>query len=212
MSNLGKEMKALEADCRRMEDQRVKNWKEMVRPVLLANVVDLEKRCAMLKATMESEESQGMEHMMRLEEELNKSVDALDAIKRTLNFPFQEIALGQGGVYLGLTDFWLEHAAGGFSLELFPDDNLPIVKLTLCGTRNNDKGVTARASLEGFELVGDKGKRVPNIKFNNLQVSMAFTVDILMSFDVQACKWDIDPKNFKLAIVAFKGPYGLNKR
>lgn len=170
----------------------------------------LEKKAAALKSLLEKEAARG-ESIAALDEELRKVGEQLDQLKRMHYFPFSAIRLGQGGVYLGLQDFWLEYASGSFSLEISTEKGIPVIKVQLMGTHDNlAAGVAARAKLEGFKLVGDKGSGVPKLAFDNLTVTVAFSVTLRLHYDAKSAKWMLPKSDFKLKIISFKGPYGLN--
>jgi hypothetical protein len=52
---------------------------------------------------------------------------------------------------------------------------------------------------------------VPKLRFDLIKVTIAFTVSLLLSYDKKNSKWIADQKNFRISILSFKGPYGLNK-
>ena len=63
-----------------------------------------------------------------------------------------------------------------------------------------------------FKLAGDKGKGVPKINFDSLKVTIAVTVRMSLAFDVKAQLWTCPPRNFRIEVISFKGPYGINRR
>jgi hypothetical protein len=65
---------------------------------------------------------------------------------------------------------------------------------------------------EGFRLVGDKGKKVPKLGFENLKLSVSLTLQMTLSFDPNTKKWIMPSKGFNLKVLSFKGPYGINRR
>lgn len=214
LSAIGKQIKFVEAECKRDEELHLKVWKENVKPILETTIIDFEKKVTALKANIELEaKNKGIEHIQAMEEELNKLTTELDSIKRSLYFPFTELTVGQNGVYLALTDFWLEHLCGGISLQLSPDKLFPCIALKLGGARGaaQSKGVIARLQLEGFRLVGDKGKGVPKLSLSSMKLTIGFTADIKLIYNHAQRKWQCQSKDFKISILSFKGPYGLNR-
>jgi hypothetical protein len=72
--------------------------------------------------------------------------------------------------------------------------------------------VTVMFRSEGFRLVGDKGKKVPKLGFENLKLSVSLTLQMTLSFDPNTKKWIMPSKGFNLKVLSFKGPYGINRR
>ncbi len=54
----------------------------------------------------------GLEFVSKLEEELKIVNEKIECLKKEYFFPTSGLVLGQGGVYCGLDDLWLEQAAG----------------------------------------------------------------------------------------------------
>ncbi len=214
LTAIGKQIVFLESASKKAEDIRKKAWKDQAKPKLEAQVAELEKKIASIKSQLEREAFNDANHINRLDEDLRLIVEQLDSSKRKLYFPTSPITLGQGGVYLGLTDFWLEESCGSFSLELSTVQNTPIIRVQLAGTSElgEDAGVTARVKIEGFKLVGDKGKGVPKISFDNLNITVAFSVMLKLSYDQVSNQWRLPKSDLILKIISFKGPYGLNRR
>jgi hypothetical protein len=143
---------------------------------------------------------------------LEKKTVELDVAKRCLYFPYTDITLGTGGVYLALNDFWLEYCSGGYHIEITPDRAFPSISLRLRGVKGKEAaGVQARLQLEGFRLAGDKGKGVPKLNFSQIKVTIGFTADVVLKFNHKLSKWEINSKDFKINVVSFKGPYGINR-
>jgi hypothetical protein len=87
---------------------------------------------------------------------------------------------------MGLEDFWLEHASGSFSLDVTPDRKTPSIELVLSGTAANpDGGIVVRCKAQGFRLAGDKGMKVPKLKFDNLKVSLSLGCKLCFSYDAR---------------------------
>jgi hypothetical protein len=62
-----------------------------------------------------------------------------------------------------------------------------------------------------FSFFHKKGKNVPKLKFDNLMITIAFNFSASLQYSLEKSKWFIDPKQFQLNILSFKGPYGLNR-
>ena len=133
-------------------------------------------------------------------------------------------SLGNGGVYLALSDFWLDYASGSFYMELGKDRalNAPCIKLRLAGGKEKEPaadgaeaketGVQTKIKLEGFKLAGDKGKGVPKLAFDVINITVAFSLSMRLHYDMKAAKWCLPRSDMQLKILSFKGPYGLNRR
>lgn len=126
--------------------------------------------------------------------------------------------LGQGGKYAAFDDFWLEQASGHFILNLIPHKDTPHINLRLGGAnirsrkKSDTSGMVLTAKFEGFKLAGDSGTGVPKLKLDSVLVTIGLHVSIALDFNIAQRKWFTTPKNFRLEILSFKGPYGLNKR
>jgi hypothetical protein len=214
LSAIGKQIKFVEGECKKDEELRMKEWKEATKPKLELRILELEKKILEIKSLIEKEvgKESGLENSMKLEEQYVTAIDRLDATKRELYFPFTELTVGTGGVYLAITDFWVEYTSGSFFLELCPNKRSPEINIRLGGTKKSEvDGVMARLKVEGFRLAGDKGKNIPKLKFDSLMVTIAFNFSACLQYDVDKSKWFIDPKLFQVNILSFKGPYGLNR-
>jgi hypothetical protein len=157
-----------------------------------------------------------IDYINKLEEELNSTNEKLDAFKQQLYFPDSPYTFGQGGVYVAMQDYWVEHISGSFALSLLPSNGrlteYPQIRISLSGTKKNPTGgVTARVKVEGFKLMGDKGKNIPKLKFDVLKITIAFSFSAILQFHTKTNKWILDAKDFALSIISFKGPYGLNR-
>jgi hypothetical protein len=212
LSAIGKQIKFIEAEAKKAEDEKLKTWKEEVKPHLESTIADLEKRIGVIKQRIEKEADRGYAHVSKLEDDLEKKTVELDVAKRCLYFPYTDITLGTGGVYLALNDFWLEYCSGGYHIEITPDRAFPSISLRLRGVKGKEAaGVQARLQLEGFRLAGDKGKGVPKLNFSQIKVTIGFTADVVLKFNHKLSKWEINSKDFKINVVSFKGPYGINR-
>jgi hypothetical protein len=210
---IGKQIKFLEAESKKAEDARKKIWKDTEKPKLEQEISQLEKKLTALKQQLEKEAHKGLEHINVIDEEIRQILEKLDVLKQKLYFPFSPIRLGQGGVYLALTDFWLETTSGSFSIDINNDSNIPVIKLVLVGTYDNPSaGVIARLKVEGFKLAGDRGSGVPKLAFDSISITIAFSVSVRLYYDLKKQKWMLPKTDFSLKIISFKGPYGLNRR
>jgi hypothetical protein len=212
LAAIGKQIKFIESEAKKAEEEKLKTWKEEARPHLEATIANLEKKIVAIKKTIEKEAEKGYQHISKFEEELEKMIVELDVAKRCFYFPYTDITLGTGGVYLALDDFWLEYCSGGYHVEITPDRAFPNIGLRLRGVKGAEaSGVQARLQIEGFRLAADKGKGVPKLNFSQIKVTIGFTAEILLKFNHKLNKWEINSKDFKINVVSFKGPYGMNR-
>lgn len=141
LTAIGRRMRAIEEQCRKEDDAKMKEWNKRVAPTYKANIKELDGRIKALRKRINSEVSVGDAHIAALEEELLAHQEAQDATKRNLYFPNSALSLGSAGVYFALDDFWLELASGQFILDLVPSKESPQVILLLTGTADgNDSG------------------------------------------------------------------------
>lgn len=163
---------------------------------------------------IEREASKGPSHISTLEGVLKELNDELDIRKRKIYFPDSAIAIGSSGVYVGMNDFWLQQCSGHFVVNMVPKANAPSeISIYLSGTKNSPQsGVTVQLRIESFKLTGDKGTKVPGIRFDNLKLTVSLSLGMVLSFDTATKKWALPANKFDLKILSFKGPYGLNRR
>ena len=212
-SAIGKQIKLVEAEIKATEEQATKEFKTLIKPSLQQLITAMERRVAELRVqlTKVSNENVSLQYLSKLEDEMNQLNEKLDEKKKLLYLRTSEIKLGQAGVYLGLNDLWLEHASGHFSLDLIPDESLPSIDLKLSGSEGNKtSGLMLKLKAQDFKLVGDKGKGVPKINFDKLKITVGLSAHLRLSYDIDRGKWRAS--QFKISILSFKGPYGLNRR
>ena len=170
----------------------------------------------------------GNAHINSLEGILKEINNELDIKKRKVYLPDRAITLGSQGVYFGLNDFWLQLLSGHYSIKLLPKkDSHSEIDIILSGTQHhqhttsstttsttssNNNGVTIEFRIENFKLVGDKGKKIPKLQFENLKLAVSLQLHMTLSFDINTKKWLLPSKGFHLKILSFKGPYGINRR
>jgi hypothetical protein len=155
----------------------------------------------------------GLDHVTSLEEELKGYSNRLEEAKKKVYFPQSAIVIGQSGIYVAFDDFWLENASGHFEVDLIPSKDQPQVKITISGAKDAAGGIGIRLRVDGFKLAGDKGKRIPKLKMDNMKVLVSLRANISINYDVASSKWVVtNPKNFKLDLLSFKGPYGITQR
>ena len=214
LSAIGKQMKLLEASCRKQQEAKREEWKTSIAPGYKAQVKELEKRIDTLKKRLVVEAGMGIgvEHLSVLEEELKTHTQVYENFKRQLYFPNSTIALGENGVYFALDDFFLEHASGQFILDLVPGRQHPQIILLLTGTAVGDEsGVSIRLKVGKFKLKGDKGKGVPSLSFDTIKVTTVLRVTAMLSFDMNRRKWLCDSDNFSIDMLYFRGPFGIRQ-
>lgn len=140
--NIGKKMKALELECKKEDDLKMKEFHANIEPSYKRTIKELDQRISELRKRIQNEISIGDEHIALLEQELQAHLEVQDSTKRSLYFPNSNITLGSGGVYFALDDFWLEYASGQFILDLVPSKETPQIILLLTGAADgNDSGL-----------------------------------------------------------------------
>lgn len=214
LSAIGKQMKMLEASCKKQDEAKKEEWKNSIAPGYKAQVKELEKRIDTLKKRLVVEAGMGIgvEHLSVLEEELKTHTHVYESFKRQLYFPNSTVALGENGVYFALDDFFLEHASGQFILDLVPGRQHPQVILLLTGTAVGDEsGVSIRLKIGKFKLKGDKGKGVPSLSFDTIKVTTVLRVTAMLSFDMEKRKWVCGADNFSIDMLYFRGPFGIRQ-
>ena len=209
LTSIGKQIKLKEIEANQLEDSDNKDWQKYNKPALQIQITELEKYVNNLKSQIEIEVLKGLEYIIELEEELKNYSNRLEEVKKKYFFPQSPITLGQNGIYAALDDFWLENASGNFQLDLIPSKEKPSIKINVSGMNNT--GINIRIKAEGFKLAGDKGKRIPKIKMDNLKVTLSLKINIIINFDINSNKWVTNPKEFKVELLSFKGPYGLTQ-
>lgn len=214
---IGKQIKAIETECKTIDDSDNNDWLKYNKPALVIQIRELEKVCESLKQNIDKEVHKGLDYISKLEEELRHYTNRLEEAKKKFYFPHSLISLGQGGVYMAFDDFWLENASGHFDIDLVPSRDTPEFKIILTGSKDKDGningGMSFRLRVDGFKLAGDKGKRIPKFKFDEMKVLVSLRASIIIHYEVSISKWVIkNPKNFKIELLSFKGPYGISQR
>lgn len=212
---LGKQLRHMESECKKEQEDRSKVWRNTVKLVIEADIAALEKDCAQIVMQLDRESVVGNNAALlhELNRVLKEKTDCLDCKKREVYLPDSDFTFGQGGVYLGINDFWLQYASGQFELQFIPDKQAPRITLKLSGTKNDPTaGVRLKFQTEGFKLAGDKGKNVPKLQFSSLGITLALSLNMNIGFDIKTLKWLLPSKAFELKILSFKGPYGINRR
>lgn len=240
LSMLGKQIKLIEQEIKKQYENDQKIFKDKEKIDLEKKIQQLEKEILYTKQKMEilsksslnqtnitglnTSNNPILEQLNQLEKELNDLLTKIEIHKHDYYLPTSPIKLGQGGVYLGLNDFWLEYLSGQFSVQLMPDKNTPQIQVHLHSYQEDqsdggiktaapsNKGVTTKIKLEGFKLVGEKGKSIPKLNFDSLKITIAFEANITLFYDMKLSRWTTDSKHFHIKILSFKGPYGLNRR
>jgi hypothetical protein len=139
--NIGKQMKALELECKKEDDLKMKEFHANIEPSYKRTIKELDQRINELRKRIQNEIPIGNEHIALLEQELQAHLEVQDSTKRSLYFPNSNITLGSGGVYFALDDFWLEYGSGQFVLDLVPSKETPQIILLLTGAADgNDSG------------------------------------------------------------------------
>jgi len=210
---IGKQISLIEAFCKKDEEHAEQEWKKTEKPQLESQIKELEKSCANLNSRIEKEIHAGLEHINMLERDVKAHQEVLETVKKRYYFPNSSIVVGQGGVYAGLDDIWLEHASGHFEVELVPCKDRPQIKVILTSGNISDgeKGVSIRLKAEGFKLAGDKGKGIPKLSMSSIKLTLVLVANILIDYDHKLSKWVTSSKNFSIKIISFKGPYGTSK-
>jgi hypothetical protein len=214
---IGKQIKAIEAECKSMDDSDNSDWIKYNKPALVIQIRELEKVCEAFKEKIDKEVHKGLDHITALEEELRSYTNRLEEAKKKFYFPQSFMSIGQGGIYMALDDFWLENASGHFDIDLIPSKDAPEIQITLTGSKDKDGntsgGMSFRLRVDGFKLAGDKGKRIPKFKFDEMKVLVSLRASIFIHYEVNTSKWIVkNPKNFKIELLSFKGPYGITQR
>jgi hypothetical protein len=219
--NLGKKIFSTEMACKRDEERSIKKWNREQRPILMNEIKQYELDCNELRAFIDKEIDKGLDQISVYERKLNDKEQLMEAVKRKYHLPRSEIVLGNGGVYVGLDDLWIENISGLFQFELIPFsrntsnskyNEFPCIKIVLSGSDPVNSGVSLRLKLQGFKIAGDKGKRIPKLALEEIKVTMVINVVIISHYNTKRNKWEISAsENFKIQILSFKGPFGISR-
>mmetsp|Transcript_16819 Transcript_16819/g.25283 ORF Transcript_16819/g.25283 Transcript_16819/m.25283 type:complete len:1239 (+) Transcript_16819:216-3932(+) len=209
---IGKQMKAIEAECKKADEKKMKEWTKTIAPSYKTTIRELDKRIDALRKRIKAEAGVGDAHIALLEEELQAHLEVQDSTKRNLYFPNSALAVGSAGVYFALDDFWLEQASGQFILDLVPSKESPQIILLLTGTSDKlESGVSFRLKIGGFKLRGDSGKGVPRLALDSLKVTMTLRVTMMLTYSVSRKCWMSSAQDFRVEMLYFKGPFGLSR-
>lgn len=219
--NLGKQIFSIEMTCKKDEENSIKKWNREQKPLLMKEIKEYEIECKRLKALIDKEIDKGLDHISSYETELNDKEHLMEAVKRKYHLPRSDIVLGNGGVYVGLDDLWIENISGLFQFEMIPYsrnnsnskyNEFPCIKIVLSGSDPVNSGVSIRLKVQGFKIAGDKGKRIPQITMEEIKVTMVVNVVIIAHYNTSKNKWEISSsENFKIQILSFKGPFGISR-
>lgn len=208
---IGRQIGALEKESLKKTETEKKEFKTLTRPLLESQIQEIEQSCIELKKMIEEEVVSGLEAVAELEARLAAHTEVLEDLRKKVSCPHSVIVLGSGGVYLGLDDVWLENCTGYLDLECVPSRSSPYISMILGADAGPSGGMSCRVKVEGFRLVGEKGKGVPKIRLESLKVTFSVRVSILVHFDSTTNEWTTNSKNFKVDLLSFKGPYGTRK-
>jgi hypothetical protein len=222
---IGKQMRLIEAECRKNDDLAQKEWKKNILPGYKATVNELEKQIASMRQQMKSlaraataakdsgnTETTDNTEMRPLETELAAFTEACESTKQKMYLPTSTYTVGGGGFYLGFDDMWVENISGQFVLDLIPSQFAPQIIVLLTGTTTgSDSGVSVRVLMNGFKLRCDPGTGVPNLSFDSIKLTVVVRVTIMLTFNVAERKWSTNPKSFVVEILSFRGPFGTRR-
>jgi hypothetical protein len=60
-------------------------------------------------------------------------------------------------------------------------------------------------------LRGDSGKGVPRLSLDTVKVTVTIRVTLMLTYSMTDKKWTAPPNNFRVEMLAFKGPFGLSR-
>lgn len=217
----------LEEQAEKEETERVKHFKSDRRPVLQGQIKNLESLCADLRQKIEVDVKKGLEHVAQLEESLAMNTERLEDLKKQYHFYKSALVYGEGGMYMGLDDVWLEIGSGCFLVDLIPvNRKMPELAILMSGVQQyseytiapqgeepasgEDNGVTLKIRLEGVKLAGEN-LSIPKFTFDVVDIVLAVRASLVFRYDLAQSKWDSGKRDFNLEVLSFKGPYGLSK-
>jgi hypothetical protein len=217
LQEIAKEIKRLEGESKKEQDTAMREFNKTEVPVFKITVKDLELRINALKKRIKSEFSIGEAHIKSLEAEMDGFAATLDQTKCKLYFPCSIFAVGSAGVYCAFDDVWLEQLSGGFNVQLFPSatENTAQIVCLLHGAGviqdTTDSGLSMHLLIDNFKLRGDTGKGVPPLTFERLEIAVTVAVTIILTFNEDTKSWSSPSDQFKVNIISFKGPFGINR-
>lgn len=203
---IGKQLALMDAMCKKDAEAAEQAWAKNEKPVLEGQIKEYERKCAAIQAQIDKELHLGLDHVSALEKELAANTELLESYKKRYYFPRSNIVMGGGGTYVGLDDIWVENASGHFMLDIMNNVDTPLIQLVLCG--DEDSGMTIRLQVEGCKLAADKGKGVPKLKMDVINVIIELAVSVQLKFDFKKKKWVTSPQMFNVRIISCKGTYG----
>jgi hypothetical protein len=221
---IAQQIKELEDLCDKKGNAYNKMWEKEQKPVLANQIKDFSSQIDDMKLKLErnikkhndSNKNKGKEDSSSIYDstqelsDIQAVIDVIEDCKKKYFLPYSPIVVGSDGVYLGLDDVWLEYASGFFMLDLIPNP-YPQANLILTSKDGSkDSGVSISLQLEGFNLVGEKGKRIPQLNFSSLKISLVVRITIGLFYDLESKKWKDLPEMFQIEMLSFKGPYLLS--
>lgn len=215
---IAKEIKLCETENKRVQDDVIKEFNKTSVPVLKVTLKDLDARIKVLRKRITSETDRGDEHVLSLEEELERLISMHNEQKCKMLFPHSTFSAGSAGVYCAIDDFWLEKISGKFDVQLLPpegDQKFPQLIVLLSGAAGSLEtdlnGVSALLQIWNFKLKGDANKGVPPLSFSSLQLAITFSLTLLLTYNADTKRWTAPAEHFKISILRFKGPFGISR-
>ena len=230
LGDIGRNMKALEDNAKRIDIERMEDWESYQKPVYKVQQTELTQSVKETQETLEKEMYKGPEHTKTIEDKLKAFTDVLEDVKKKLYFPSSAYTLGGDGVYIGLDDYWLEYCEGFFEVALYPSSDQdrkelpsvgkhPYILINITGSDPTigsggpdglGGGCAVRLQVDNFKLNGDKGSGVPKLSLEILKVTLNIRLTLLLYYDSNAKVWKCKSgEGLKIKLVSFKGPYGL---
>ena len=210
LSAIGKHLRQLEDEYRTEADSFTRHFNLHISPSIRKVVTNIAQQVRKVALLVAAERKLGRPICKELQEEYDASKEILEKSKRSIYFPDSAIVLGEGGIYVAMDDVWLQHVSGKFDLNLISHPDEPQLMFSLSGV-GKEAGVSLCIKLESFKLRCDAGTGVPDISLDEVTLSVVVAMKVTMVFNYQQCCWGLLPGNFKLELISFKGPYGLNK-
>ena len=210
LATIGKHLQRLEEEYLADVDAEAKKFNAHVVPSLKTLIKNIESQVKKYDKLIKSEQKLGHEISKELIEEFKSMVEILEKSKKSLYFPNNSIIFGEGGIYLAANDIWLQSLSGKFELNLISHPEEPKLEFFLTGL-NSNPGIEFCIRLEDFKLKSDDGKGIPNLSFDEVNLSMMLAIRLVLVFNYKSCSWLIGQDSIKLDIIRFEGPYGLNK-
>ncbi|RQM22053.1 hypothetical protein B5M09_005142 [Aphanomyces astaci] len=126
-----------------------------------------------------------------------------DLVQRAIWFPHEKGYIWRasvGGMFVGLKDFWVERLELSFSLTCTTSHVVVIFHGAFCG------------QFDGVKVKGDKGTRIPNAKWTQVDVDMHFRGHWILNYQQQNHGWTLDRSNstpvaFTAMAMQYRGHY-----